>query len=248
MTVELSLFDAFRALGPLVGQPEVDDIRNAAAGRVLHELQAIARRSRGARPDLEDAIQDTLRRLTQVGPRGVRATDPTTDEEVRNYLTRALHNNLITIERKQRAPLLAEPRAEQPDPRPGPDVTLDLAAQGRERDNARAQLEEIVRTIAARRSPSAANSFLRTISQLRDIVARRTTVNDVVQTECTAAPGFADWRTARNGVDKRFARARKQLYKEISELRDQGALTVQRYLALRQLIDELRLREKNEDL
>jgi len=82
----MTLVEAFHAVAPLVGDPEVD-ARRAAAMRVLYEkLRALS----GRDPALEDAPGVVFGRLVAAGPRA--AGDYDTDAKVEFFLRRALRN------------------------------------------------------------------------------------------------------------------------------------------------------------
>ena len=90
---DLSLLDAFRGCGPVLGVPEVDEVREIAAARLLGELRALSRRLQGFNPDIRDeATQVVLVRLFKAGPRGTRHGDPESEASLRGYLLTALRN------------------------------------------------------------------------------------------------------------------------------------------------------------
>ena len=82
----LTLLEAFRVCGPLVGDPTVDDVRRRAMGVLYDRLKAIA----GRNPRFEDAPAIVTMRLQQSGPRSDDRYD--TEERVERYLRRAIRN------------------------------------------------------------------------------------------------------------------------------------------------------------
>jgi len=90
---EMTLVEAFRLCGPLVGDPVVDAPRREAMGVLYARLKRIA----GRHPKLEDAPAIVMLRLQQSGPR---ADDRYDDEvKVERYLRRAVRNAGIDVDR-----------------------------------------------------------------------------------------------------------------------------------------------------
>ena len=94
MTAEGVLLDAFRSIGPLVGSSQADEVRDAAAARLLETLYRLVSPLRMDRGVKDDVVQVVVTRLCRSGPRGVRAGDPESDEALERYLRRALWNAL----------------------------------------------------------------------------------------------------------------------------------------------------------
>lgn len=89
----MTLLEAFRVCGPLIGDPKIDDARRQAMGVLYTRLKSIA----GRHPKLEDAPAKVMLRLQQSGPRtGERYDD---DLKVERYLRRAVRNAGIDVDR-----------------------------------------------------------------------------------------------------------------------------------------------------
>lgn len=242
---EPSLLEAFRTLGPLTGDRETYAGRNAAAARLLAELRRCAARMSGEAADHEEAVGIVLWKLTRRGPRGVNPDDPGTDSEVVGFLHRALRNEVVSLLRRRG--VVVDPQGfEIADDRRSADDPIDVMRARSEIEAARQQLErEIVPSAAGKLRGPAAEYFLRSIAQLRDVAAGRASVNDIVESEDpdSARVGGAAWRRARNRVDKRFSRVFRGLGETIEALRSRGEITPERYLALEIVVAELRVRE-----
>jgi DNA-directed RNA polymerase specialized sigma24 family protein len=245
MSNELSPLHAFRLFGPRTGNPETDRLREAAAACLLAELRKVIRRSLGNEHDREDAIGVTMFRLVRGGPRGVREGDPRTDDEVRAYLRAASWYNLIDVVGAA-LPLTDDPDAfEVAAPNLRPDEEAEIQRLRGELKAARTQLYEIVEVLSKKEGTP--TDFSRSIEELRAIAAGKKSVNDVVRAELNAGDalaGSALWKTARNNIDQRFHRHLKKLHGAIEAMGERGIISRLRYLALKQVADELRVREK----
>jgi hypothetical protein len=241
----MSLLEAFRALAPLTGDPDVDRSRNAAAGVILAALRRCAARVKGEAADLDDAVGAVLWRLTRRGPRPARPEDPKSDVEVERFLAAAVRNEVVSLLRRRG--VVVDPKGfDLPDDRPAIGHAIDVERARAEIEAAREQLErEIVPAAAARLRAKAAEHFVRSLAELRDIAAGRRTVNEIVAAEDPESQraGAAAWRRARNRVDKRFSRVFRSLGETIEELHTQGRIGRERFLALEIVVGELRVRD-----
>lgn len=248
MTGEPSLLEAFRGCGPLLGVPEADGARDAAAARLLRELRALAPAIRGFTPAiLEDATQVVLLRLFKAGPRGVRHGDPESDAAVRAYLLTALRNVARDLlPRPAVGELSADIERRVASPVPAPDAELEDAmdeADARQLlASAETRLGEVVTAAAKTLASPAQERFLATVGDLADIAAGRRAFDRLVEDEAAAsgaAPG-----TARNRLYKRYSRVLGRLVDAIVRLGDDGELSPSETRALLGALDRLRLRER----
>lgn len=92
---EMTLVQAFRICGPLVGDPDVDAPRREAMAVLYVRLKAIA----GRNPKLEDAPAKVVLRLQQGGPRAGERYDD--EGKVEAYLRRAVRNAGIDVDRSR---------------------------------------------------------------------------------------------------------------------------------------------------
>jgi len=243
----LSLVEAFRGLGPLTGNPAVDDVRSAAATCILDETRRIAGRGR-LDPHLRDeAVSLVLLRLVQ-RPHGHRSLGrtPSTESDVCAYLGGALRNNLRELRRSARGATLAAfaaALAATGDAAEPADAIDRERARGNLEDARRRLFDTVVPAVAARRRRRAREAFLAAVADLRAISEGRKSVSDVV---CATLGGrergrdSPEWRRARNNVDQRFSRALRDLVAEARTLRERGSIDERRYRALRVSIDQLR--------
>jgi hypothetical protein len=126
----MTLLEAFRACGPLVGDPKVDELRRRAMGVLYDRLAAMA----GRDPRLEDAPAVVTLRLQQSGPRSDARYD--TDESVERYLRRAIRNFGIDCDRAGRGKDSFDELAPARPPGPAQREPADLRRAAREHQRA----------------------------------------------------------------------------------------------------------------
>lgn len=239
---EPSLLEAFQRIGPRLGGDD-DRVREAAARRLLDELDALKRRMRFDPTILEDAVQEVLKNLLCVGPRGARSTDPATDEAVGHFLRASLKNAAIDLLRRQRR-LTPLPTGDLPNPGPNPDEVLESQERQRLLKTARKEVHDtIIPAIAADMDSEAGARFYEALGELREIAEGRRTFNDVVEKERVSSPSV-DIATARNRLYKRFGRALAKVFDAIDALAHREPISVERREALRVVVHEFRLRRK----
>jgi hypothetical protein len=246
-----SLVEAFRDLGPTIGEPQVDAVRSAAARQILEELKRIAGPGRPDQHLRDEAVSLILLRLVQRSHRN-RLPDrmPASDEEVRAYLRTAFRNNLNEVRRSRGLDVSLDAVLEEPDEGGEPAEILEHRRARGELSEARRELfDVIVPTVAARKRRDGRDTFLVAIGELRAISEGRRSVDDLVKAELQGEAVLRErpeWRRGMNNVHKRFSRVLKDLVTEIDVLRKRGAIGEMRYHALRVTVDEIRLRGENE--
>jgi len=240
----VTLLDAFRALAPCIGQADVDAVRDRAAEVVLGVLHEIARGMRGDAPLLEDALMNTLLRMTRHGPRGVRVGDPDTDATVRFWLAACLRNNYRDLVAgrpveldpdrppMRRAPLFAAPR-----PRDCEDEVVDSIHGARVEAERQVIYAEISTRLAAGLREMYRDQFLRAVAELREMADGTVSLDDVVK-RLHPEPD----RTLKNRVYKEHQRARDRVLAWVQDQLRQPGITPVRADALRVVAIELRAR------
>jgi hypothetical protein len=246
-----SLVEAFRDLGPTIGEPQVDAVRSAAARQILEELRRIAGRGQPDQHLRDEAVSLILLRLVQRSHRN-RLPDriPASDEEVRAYLRAAFRNNLNEVRRSQGVDVSLDVVLEEPDASREPADILDHGRAKGELSEARRELfDVIVPAVAARKRRDGRDTFLVTIEELCAISDGRRSVDNLVKAELQGKEVLRDspeWRRGMNKIHKRFSRVLRDIVTEIHVLRKRGTIGEMRYQALRVTVDEIRLRGENE--
>jgi hypothetical protein len=243
---ELSLLDAFRACGPLLGVPQVDGVRDAAAARLLRELRRLAAGLRGFTPAIrDDATQVVVMRLVRVGPRGLRQGDPQSDDGVRGYLLTALRNaarDLLPHPALGQLSPGVERRAATSNPGPAEHLDEEIEKAGLQGllEDARRRLGEVITLAAEALEGPARERFLSAIAELTDVAEGRRAFDGIVDDEIVrtgAAP-----RAAKNRLYKRYSRALERVVEAIERLARTGAIGYPEQQALLAAMDWLRLR------
>jgi hypothetical protein len=243
----LSLVEAFRGLGPLTGNPALDEVRSAAATCIFDEIRRIAGRGRCDHHLRDEAVSLVLLRLVQRSHRKRSpGRTPSSESDVCAYLGGALRNNLRELRRGARGANLAvfdAALAGAGDAAEPADAIDRERARGELEDARRRLFDTVVPAVAARRRVRAREAFLATVADLRAISEGRKSVSDVVSATLEGAKHGHDapeWRRARNNVDQRFSRALRDLVAEARSLRERGSIDERRYRALRVSIDTIR--------
>jgi hypothetical protein len=239
MSVELSLLEAFRRCGPLIGEPGADATRNAAAAMLNGALQTLVAGIGFDASIREEAIQVVLFRLTRSGPRGLRAGDPDTDAAVRGYLKNAVKNAARDLlPRRNMVPIDAA-AADPIDRGPMPDEVLDLQEIQQLVEAAHDRFRRIVDHVAESMGSGSAN-FRTTVAELEAIGDGAREFNDLVRQQMEAT---GDSRTTvRNRYYQRYARTLRRLHEAVEEL--EPDLTSIERQCFRGVVDRLRLQAK----
>ncbi len=244
---DLPLLDAFQVCGPVLGVPEVDEVREIAAARLLGELRALSRRLQGFNPDIRDeATQVVLVRLFKAGPRGTRHGDPETEASLRGYLLTALRNaarDLLPRRHFGEITTTVEAAAANPVGRPDQELeALDQESSAQRRtEDVEARLRDVVRATAARLGDRAGERLLATVEELVAIAEGRQLFDRLVE-EALRATGGTEV-TVRNRFYKRYSRALERLLETIEQQGQAGALAPPDREALLAALDHLRLRQ-----
>jgi len=240
----LTLVEAFRVLGPLTGDPAVDDVRSAAAVRIFEEIRRMARRGRIDHHLRDEAVSLVLLRLMQRSRRDRQSRRTLCSEsDVFAYLAGALRNNLRELRRGANRVVCEASLARASDAAEPADAIDRERARGDLEDARRRLYDTVVPAVAGRRRRCARKTFLSAVADLRAISEGRMSVSDVVSAmlEGTERSHVApEWRRARNSVDQRFSRALRALAAEARSLREEGSIDERRYRALRVSIDQIR--------
>ena len=242
----VTLLDAFRALAPCIGKADVDAVRERAAEVVLGVLREIARGMRGDPASLDDALMNTLMRMTRHGPRGVRAGDPATDATVRFWLAACLRNNYRDLEAGRRAVEPLDP--DRPPTRRAPlpadrqpwnreDEVVDRIHGERVAAERQVVYEEISTRLAAGLREMYRDHFLRAVAELREMADGTVSLDDVVK-RLHPEPD----RTLKNRVYKEHQRARDRVLAWVKGQLGHPGITPVRADALKVVAIELRAR------
>jgi DNA-directed RNA polymerase specialized sigma24 family protein len=240
VTGELSLLDAFRTCGPLLGVREVDAAREAASSRLLTELRLLTRGLGFTRDIREEAVQVVLMRLFKAGPRGIRYGDPASDDAVRGYLRTALRNAARDLLPSRTLRELGPVARKAASPDPGPDDLLDEVQASNLLASAQARLGKLMQAAAEGLDGAARERFLATMSELADIASGRQAFEDLVAQQVAASSDDAP--TVKTRLYQRYSRAFKRIVDAIDDLTEAGDVTPAERTALLLALDALRLR------
>jgi len=224
---EMTLVQAFRACAPLIGDPEVDDLRREAMGVLYERLKALARSD----PRLEDAPAVVLGRIQRNGPHTDDRFD--SDGSVERYLRRALRNFRID---RERADNRHEPFDEQ-GPRavasPGGRRTPGFEAWDRE--HATRELERAFDRLFVEILPVCKAGTVEAIAIRRRVAENRATFDDCVREECGEVT-----KRGRDAFYQRQSRAVRDLAKAVEGFIVERGLSRWEAEALRAVLEQLK--------
>lgn len=220
----MTLLEAFRTLGPLIGVAEEDERRNEAARIVLAELHRLAARTT-FNADVRDEIPSRVMvRMLQRLAGATRENDPDTDAGVTAWLWTCVRHTGIDLTRRKRPEKPIDTAGDPPGDSPDPLEELVGQAEVEERTAALHQLrEDIVAEVAAGMQPRARDAFLEAIDDLFALAEGGVSFDDVVR----ARRGEVT-RQAIDAVYKQHSRARQALQRAIDRLADEGRLAPDR--------------------
>lgn len=225
------LLEAFRCFGPLLGDNEVDGVRNAAAETLSRELRALAARIATSSVDraiCDDAVQIVLLRLCRRGPRGIRERDPKTDEDVRGYLFTAARNAVRDLLPREHQ-IDEYPPLPQPEPSPPPPAIPWE------------KLWAVAQDITATLRKDAAADFLATIGELIAIAQGEKSFEALVEAQVASGENRD---TVRNRFYKRYSRALQKFEETFQYAAAAATRSADDQRILRVLVDLLRLRPR----
>lgn len=267
----LKLRDAFISLQPIGHRTPVRErTRLQEAGRVM--LDAINERARAVMPpgkysdsDRDTAVQTVLFRLIKAGPRGPRAGDPSSDEGVARWLSRAIRNAMNDQHRRQKRHVQIDDRVMDKRAHAAHRGGSGGARRVSERRitdaiaEARARLfSEIIPAVQKRKagaSKAAALRFVANVETLTSAVRSGQTVVHVATTELRAEgvdeTDAKRWRkslnTRRTALDKRFQRVREHVIEEIERRREAGLLDRRQRAVLLLLVQQAMYLQRRTD-
>lgn len=248
----MTLTEAFRAYGPCVGDPVADAQRSEAAAVLSAEVDRIVASlgSRGPHQELyAEAGQIVLLRLLK---RQAKASDPTTDAEVRNYCARAIRNNFNSLVRRERAGKSVDDTGVVPPTEVVPPGSAEEEAERRTRElrekfkELQRQLEKLVADTAGRiRTGAGQREFTATFELLGKIARGEMDVTAVVsewlrQDGHDAAEAGVVGRY-RNRLYKRAQRTLERILVAIDAMVAADPRRVDRGESMKRAVDRLRL-------
>ncbi len=251
MTQPMDLLTALQTLGPLVGQPDIDDQRNQAAGLVMEALREAGRREGLRDEGLEESVQIVLLRLVQSGPRGPLDSHHPGQRVARAYLRRAVVNQ-IKDQHRASARWSALAQEGEEDVRPEERVPVGFLVESHRPQEAVVEAWsniEALQALAQRAAskilrPSARESFLASIAQRLQIIHGQLETEDLIRAE--TRPGEAR-STVQGRILRRHGRARQRLEGQLDEEAHEGLMNPEDVEVLRSMVEDLRLK-RGEDV
>lgn len=206
----MSLLEAFRKVAPLVGVPEVDEVREQAADVLSRRIASVSVRLRFRAEVLEEAGQVLLLRLAQQGPLGIQPGHPSTDDEVDYYILRSLRNNCYSLGRPRAKTCMAPiPLRDHDVPTPPVVELLDLEKALVAADHYVARVL-VPRAATSLRRPTERSPFLAVVDDLRAIRDGKRSQADVLARELADSPGSSE-KTVRDRLHNRYRLALRRL-------------------------------------
>jgi len=171
----VTLLDAFRSLGALIGDAGVDSERQRAADVLLPELTKLVR-SLGFPHDLwDDAAAEAFCSLMTGGNRSNAAVDCDSDARVRQFLRKCLRNAMLDELRKRRrlTPLDSEKVDSEPaSPEASPEQEASAWQEISLRTSAEQEFyERVVPAVAGSLRPSAGRDLVQAVEHMRALAA-----------------------------------------------------------------------------
>jgi len=242
----MTIVEAFRLLGCLVGDPAIDHPRQEAAAVLLPELRRLAqwlvRRSGFPEQLADDAVNQAFCNLMTGGNRSNAALACDSDQRVKGFLKECLRNVMLDELRRQG-------RVEQLDAA-GTSVRFDagtvdspeelaIASQeiARRQSAQREFYERIVPAAASMLRPDAGRDLTQAVQHMRLLATGEMDFKTVVM----QATGKDDV-TAHSAVHQRHSRARRRLVEYIESLVAEGHVTTERAEDLRWCVSQLQRR------
>lgn len=231
----MTLLEASRALGPLVGQAVVDQTRAEAARVVLEQMTQLAHRL-SYRPDLkEDAVNGLLLKLVSRAASGRTWNVPADDAGVRAWLLCCLRNQCISLLRTQRHEV--QPTGDDWVEPPAPDPTDEKAALDEARGVWRQLEDDVLPAAALGLSEEASRNLRRAYDEMRALAMRHTTIDEIVRQD----GALGEPRLAAT-VYQHHHRARQRLLRHVASMERRGQVDRRRAGQLMNAVRYLRRR------
>lgn len=237
----MTLLDAFRVFGVLIGDPSVDGSRQVAAGVLLKEMNQLVRGLEFPQELRDDAVPLVLCRLMTGGNLSVSARECDSDVRVRGFLRACLRNVMHDERRKTRLlkqvdqeTVEAVPDTQQSSPEADAVAWQEVAL----RTAAERELREVlVPLVASRLRASAGRDFIQAFEHMSDLADGRKAFDAVV----LEATGRSD-EDAQTAVHQRHSRARRRLLQLIEDQAISGSLSDDRLRVMRWSVRRLHRR------
>lgn len=198
----MTLVEAFRVCGPLVGDPAEDAIRGAAAAVLYARLTTLVRR-RKHQDNLEDLPATVVLRLIQKGPRPDTTYD--TEDLVEWYLRRSISNGYVDRQRQCA-------RTDQLDDGPArlTAVQADARRDSLDEDRARVSISWAVTCLFGDVAATCSRPAQAAIAIRRRVAEGRSTFDDCVREEFGEVT-----KQNRDALYQRQSRAMKELARAV---------------------------------
>ena len=237
----MTLLEAFRSLGTLIGDAGVDSDRQRAGDVLLPELTKLVRGLGFSRDLWEDAVAEAFCSLMTGGNRSNAAVGCDSDVRVRQFLRTCLRNTMLDELRKRRrlTPLDTENGYSEP---VSPEASPEEEASALQEIQLRATAEQefydrVVPAVASSLRPSAGRDLVQAVEHMRALAAGDKEFCAVV----LEATGRNDG-PAQTAVHQRHSRTRRRLLEYIESLECAGDVSVDRVRALRWCVSRLQRR------
>jgi DNA-directed RNA polymerase specialized sigma24 family protein len=242
----MTLLEAYRTIGPLVGDWIVDQQRCEAGRILLEEAQRICRRLRYPDDVKEDLPGKMCLKLLAGAVGGKAWRDPDSDSAVVGWLTTSLRN-LAVDELRRRGQIEEVPhddaehetaRRRRTEPSvSGHQTTEEEAREAEAEATWRHLIDELVPEIACLLPPSRREAFQRSVSEMLALAKEQQTMADVV-----SAQGKKPDSRTEAAVYQQHHRARARLLGYIDDLETHAQVSPERAEHLRNAVRSLRRR------
>jgi hypothetical protein len=232
----MTLLEAYRALGPTVGNDAIDRVRSEAARILLGEAQRICRRLPFPDDLKEELPNRLLLKLVRGAVGGKRWRDPDSDGGVVGFLVKSLKRAALDEIRRRQSRHKAEVESvEVTAQRSGATLSQEDAAEA---EATWSQLmDEIVQGAAGVLPEAYQAGLVRAASEMLALAKGETTIEVVVARQ-DREPGAK----SESAVYQQHHRARARLLSHIDQLHASGELTPERAEHLRNAVRSLKRR------
>lgn len=237
----MTLLEAFRVFGALIGDPAVDGQRQSSASVLLQEMNVLVRSLNFQHELKDDAVHNALCRLMTSGNRSTSALECDSEVRVRGFLRECLRNVMLDEVRKTKRLRPFDPETVESIPTTEQSSPEEEAVARQEVDlrrSAEKELREVlVPLVASRLRVSAGRDFIQAFEHLCDLADGKKDFNTVV----LEATGHQD-SDAQAAVHQRHSRARRRLLQCVDQQGGSGSLTADRLRAMRWSVSRLHRR------